>query len=158
MPQQSPLSTTVNIKPLLKDGLTLEDIKLRNERNKETETLFNQFYSLLNDNDIKGIRKFLRRNDEMHSLNIRELNDDYPIDEPKFVKQNGILTFIHHSHYHPTLDKLNNEIPYEIYNSVSIDEFQNLINEFNKLYEKVENIYDFFKQVQIFIANYFVNN
>ena len=76
MPQQSPLSTTVNIKPLLKDGLTLEDIKLRNERNKETETLFNQFYSLLNDNDIKGIRKFLRRNDEMHSLNIRELNDD----------------------------------------------------------------------------------
>ena len=72
MPQQSPLSTTVNIKPLLKDGLTLEDIKLRNERNKETETLFNPFYSLLNDNDIKGIRKFLRRNDEIHSLNTRE--------------------------------------------------------------------------------------
>ena len=144
---KSPTGSGLKIKPLLKDGLTMEDIKLRNEKTKETETLFNQFYSLLSDNDIKDIRKFLRR------------NEDYPIDEYKFVKQNGRLTFIHDSHYHPTFDKVNyeenNEIPYEqeqsslsskwneINNSGSYDEFQNLINEFNKLYEKVEKIYIF---------------
>ena len=97
--------SATKLQPLLKDGLTMEDIKLRNEKNKETETLFNQFYSLLKDIDIKGIRKFLRRNDEMHSLNTRELNEDYPIDEHKFVKRNERLAFIHDSHYHPTLDK-----------------------------------------------------
>ena len=124
----------------------MEDIKLRNEKTKETETLFHQFYSFLNDNDINGIRKFLRRNDEIHTLNTRELNEDYPIDEHKFVKRNGRLTFIHDSHYHPTLDKINNVVnnsqSYEetddINNFVSYDEFQNL-------YEKVENIYDFCK-------------
>ena len=78
----------------------MKDIKLRNEKTKETETLFHQFYSFLN--DINGIRKFLRRNDEIHTLNTRELNEDYPIDEHKFVKRNGRLTFIHDSHYHPT--------------------------------------------------------
>ena len=47
---KSPTGSGLKIKPLLKDGLTMEDIKLRNEKTKETETLFNQFYSLLNEN------------------------------------------------------------------------------------------------------------
>ena len=102
---KSTTGSGLKIQPLLKDGLTMEDIKLRNEKTKETETLFHQFYSLLNDNDIKGIRKILKRNDEIHTLNTRELNEDYPIDEHKFVKRNGRLAFIHDSHYHPTLDK-----------------------------------------------------
>ena len=146
------------LKPLLKDGLTMEDVKIRNEKKKEREELFNNFYTLLNNQDIKGIRKYLRRNDEIHVLNTRDLNEDYPINEHKFVKRNGKLTFIHDSHYHPTLDKVNNSVSYEINNCEPYDEFQNLITEFNKLSEKVENIYDFCKQVQEFIANNFVNN
>ena len=52
---------------------------------------------------------------------------------------------------------INNSVSDDINNFVSYDEFQNLITEFNKLYEKVENIYDFCKQVQVFIPNNFVN-
>ena len=138
----------------------MEDTKQRNEKPKETETLFHQFYSFLNDNDIKVIRKFLRRNDEIHTLNTCELNEDYPIDEYKFVKRNARLTIIHepgyksdkdqrsYSHYHPTLDKVNHEendgitnsASYDVNNFISYDEFQKLITGFNKLYKRVENI------------------
>ena len=62
------LTTSAYIKLLLKDGLTLDDIKTINEKMKEMETLFNQLFLLLSDNEIKGIRIFLRRNNEMRTL------------------------------------------------------------------------------------------
>ena len=91
------LTTSAYIKLLLKDGLTLDDIKTINEKMKEMETLFNQLFLLLSDNEIKGIRIFLRRNNEMRTLKPRELNKDYSIDEHKFVIRNGILRFFHDS-------------------------------------------------------------
>ena len=91
------LTTSAYIKLLLKDGLTLDDIKTINEKMKEMETLFNQLFLLLSDNEIKGIRIFLRRNNEMRTLKSRELNEDYSIDEQKFVIQNGRLRFFHDS-------------------------------------------------------------
>lgn len=91
------LTTSAYIKLLLKDGLTLDDIKTINEKMKEMETLFNQLFLLLSDNEIKGIRIFLRRNNEMRTLKSRELNEDYSIDEQKFVIRNGILRFFHDS-------------------------------------------------------------
>ena len=74
------LTTSAYIKLLLKDGLTLDDIKTINEKMKEMETRFNQLFLLLSDNEIKGIRIFLRRNNEMRTLKSRELNEDYSID------------------------------------------------------------------------------
>ena len=68
------LTTSAYIKLLLKDGLTLDDIKTINEKMKEMETLFNQLFLLLSDNEIKGIRIFLRRNNEMRTLKSCELN------------------------------------------------------------------------------------
>lgn len=91
------LTTSAYIKLLLKDGLTLDDIKTINEKMKEMETLFNQLFLLLSDNEIKGIRIFLRRNNKMRTLKFRELNKDYSIDEHKFVIRNGILRFFHDS-------------------------------------------------------------
>ena len=91
------LTTSAYIKLLLKDGLTLDDIKTINEKIKEMETLFNQLFLLLSDNEIKGIRIFLRRNNKMRTLKSRELNKDYSIDEHKFVIRNGILRFFHDS-------------------------------------------------------------
>ena len=89
------LTTSAYIKLLLKDGLTLDDIKTINEKMKEMETLFNQLFLLLSDNEIKGIRIFLRRNNEMRTLKSCELNEHYSIDEHKFVIRNGILRFFH---------------------------------------------------------------
>ena len=91
------LTTSAYIKLLLKDGLTLDDIKTINEKMKEMETLFNQLFLLLSDNEIKGIRIFLRRNNEMRTLKSCELNEDYSIDEQKFVIRNGRLRFFHDS-------------------------------------------------------------
>lgn len=91
------LTTSAYIKLLLKDGLTLDDIKTINEKMKEMETLFNQLFLLLSDNEIKGIRIFLRRNNEMRTLKSCELNEDYSIDKHKFVIRNGILRFFHDS-------------------------------------------------------------
>ena len=91
------LTTSAYINLLLKDGLTLDDIKTINEKMKEMETLFNQLFLLLSDNEIKGIRIFLRRNNEMRTLKSCELNEDYSIDEHKFVIRNGRLRFFHDS-------------------------------------------------------------
>ena len=91
------LTTSAYIKLLLKDGLTLDDIKTINEKMKEMETLFNQLFLLLSDNEIKGIRIFLRRNNEMRTLKSLELNEDYSIDEQKFVIRDDRLRFFHDS-------------------------------------------------------------
>ena len=48
----------------------------------------------------------------------RELNEDYSIDEHKFVKPNDRLTFIHDSHYHAKLDEVNNEENNDVYSLI----------------------------------------
>ena len=81
------LTTSAYIKLLRKDGLTMDDLKPRNEKKKEMESLLNHLFSWFS--DMKSIRMFLRRNNEMHRLKTRELNEGNSIDEYKLVKRNG---------------------------------------------------------------------
>ena len=76
------------------------DLEERQAQAMEQEKL-NKFYDLLNQQDIKGIRRYLKRNPELHSLDTRILNEDYPIDQHKFVKRNGVMTFIQVKDYFP---------------------------------------------------------
>ena len=64
----------------------------------------------------------MRRNDKTPTLKTHELNEDYPIDEHKFVKQNGRLTFIHVSEIHSKFDEVNNEENDDANNLISYDE------------------------------------
>ena len=44
--------------------------------------------------DIAGIRKLIRRNPEMNNMNCRELNEDFIINNHRFVKRNGQISLI----------------------------------------------------------------
>ena len=102
----------------LKDGLTIEDVIAENKIKEDTQNIINEFYELLRNEDIRGIRKMLRRNELLNDLNTRELNEDFPINEYKFVKRNGKLTFIHDFNYHPkeSVVDYNNSINENMYN------------------------------------------
>ena len=185
------------LEPILKDGRTIEEVRAENKRKEETQNIINEFYKLLRNEDIRGIRKMLRRNNVLNDLNTRELNEDFPINEYKFVKRNGKLTFIHDFNYHPgssTTEHYENRddsSPISNINGLNLLampltstktgrnsltstnpgrnsltsltslaslkpgdmplDFE-LINEFEILKERVNNIYDFCKQVEEYIA------
>lgn len=82
-------------KPLLKDGLVYEDILARNEAERKNENKINEFKNLCRCQNIREIRKYIKRNDIINSLNTRELNEDFPINKYRFVKRNGFLHLIH---------------------------------------------------------------
>ena len=44
--------------------------------------------------DVAGIRKLIRRNPEMNNMNCRELNEDFIINNHRFVKRNGQISLI----------------------------------------------------------------
>lgn len=77
--------------PILKDGIKFEDITAENKIKEDTQTIINKYYKLLRDKDMKDISKMLRRNKLSNNLNTRKLNEDFPIDQYKFVKCNGKL-------------------------------------------------------------------
>ena len=140
----------MHFEPILKDGRTIEEVRAENKKKENTQNIINEFHKLLRNEDIRGIRKMLRRNEVLNDLNTRELNEDFPIDQYKFVKRNGKLTFIHDFNYHPVVDNeindninLKNEI-----NKASVNKV-----EFEKLKIKVDNIYEFCHQVQEYIIN-----
>ena len=80
---------------ILKDGLVLEDIMKENEAKRNHESKINEFKNLCKCQNIREIRKYIKRNDIINSLNTRELNEDFPINEHRFVKRNGLLNPIH---------------------------------------------------------------
>ena len=81
--------------PLLKDGLVYEDIMAENEAKRNNESKINEFKNLCKGQNIREIRKYIKRNDIINSLNTRELNEDFPINHHRFVKRNGLLNLIH---------------------------------------------------------------
>ena len=136
--------------PILKDGRTIEEVRAENKKKENTQNIINEFHKLLRNEDIRGIRKMLRRNELLNDLNTRELNEDFPIDQYKFVKRNGKLTFIHDFNYHPVVD---NEINDNIDLKNEINKVSDSKAEFEKLKIKVDNIYEFCHQVQEYIIN-----
>ena len=81
--------------PILKDRLVLEDIMVENETKHKNESKINEFKNLCKTQNIREIRKYIKRNDIINSLNILALNEDFPINEHRFVKRNGLLNLIH---------------------------------------------------------------
>ena len=61
--------------------------------------------------DIEGIRKLIKRNPQLNNCYTRELNEDFPMKQYRFVKRNGRLIIVHdnerNSNYEP---EENNEI------------------------------------------------
>ena len=82
----------------------------------------------------------LRRNNEIHTLNTCKLNEDFTIDEHKFVNQNGRL-FLWSKKKN---DAANNHVSYA--------ELQNWNSENKKIKRNVKNRNNYYKQIQIFIA------
>lgn len=58
------------------------------------QDLKQQLKELLDENDYKGVRKLLRRNDNCNNLKSRELNEDLNVGSHRFVMRNGRMTFI----------------------------------------------------------------
>ena len=79
-------------------------IKENQNRHRKVETdiyttdslqdLKQQLKELLDENDYKGVRKLLRRNDNCNNLKSRELNEDLNVGSHRFVMRNGRMTFI----------------------------------------------------------------
>ena len=81
--------------PMLKDGLVLEDIMVEKETKRKNESKRYEFKNLCKTQNIREIRKYIKRNDIINSLNTREINEDFPINEHRFVKRNDLLNLIH---------------------------------------------------------------
>ena len=155
--------------PLLKDGLVYEDILAENEAKRNNESKINKFKNLCKNQNIREIRKYIKRNDIINSLNTRELNEDFPINEHRFVKRNGLLNLIHDpnistSKAYPTDEvhehEQNEFEPSETSNIapvVSFDQTEEQIS-IKALNEKVNKIYDFCIQVQNFLIAALGNN
>ena len=155
----------MHFEPILKDGRTIEEVRAENKKKENTQNIINEFHKLLRNEDIRGIRKMLRRNELLNDLNTRELNEDFPIDQYKFVKRNGKLIFIHDFNYHPVVDNerndninLKNGFNITSDNKASVNKVEfDMVSvskaEFEKLKIKVDNIYEFCHQVQEYIIN-----
>ena len=55
--------------PILKDGLVLEDIMVENETKRKNKSKINEFKNLCKTQNIREIRKYIKRNDIINSLN-----------------------------------------------------------------------------------------
>ena len=151
--------------PILKDGLVLEDIMVENETKRKNESKINEFKNLCRSaakaapadatQNIREIRKYIKRNDIINSLNTRELNEDFPINEHRFVKRNGLLHLIHDAN----ISSSNNEIVNgDIDNATQVRTFDQTDEQISleALNEKANKLYDFCTQVQDFLIHFLV--
>ena len=100
------------------------------------------------------IRKYIKRNDIINSLNTREQNEDFPINEHRFVKRNGLLNLIHDAN----ITTSNNEIiNSDIANATQVRTFNQTDEQISlkALNERVNKLYDFCTQVQEFLIQQF---
>lgn len=82
---------------------------LNNPVHEESTNIQQQLKQFIENSDYAGVRKLLRRNQQqLNTLNTRDLNDDFPLDDHKFVKRNGKLTFITTTTSSPKERKHNN--------------------------------------------------
>ena len=149
--------------PILKDGLVLEDIMVENETKRKNESKINEFKNLCRSvakdapadatQNIREIRKYIKRNDIINSLNTRELNEDFPINEHRFVKRNGLLNLIHDANISTSSNEIvNGDIATQ--RALSFDQTDEQIS-LEALNEKVNKLYDFCAQVQDFLIQQF---
>ena len=156
--------------PLLKDGFVLEDIMIENEAKRNHESKINEFKNLCKSQNIREIRKYIKRNDIINSLNTRELNEDFPINEHRFVKRNGLLNLIHDPNIStPKAYVTEAPISYEVHEqneptepsnnaqAVTLNESEETLS-LEALNEKVNKIYDFCIEVQNFLIAVYNNN
>ena len=162
--------------PILKDGLVLEDIMKENETKRKNENKINEFKNLCKCQNIREIRKYIKRNDIINSLNTRELNEDFPINEHRFVKRNGLLNLIHDPNISTSKATANGYEVHEheqnefepsdalrvasegktsnIAQAVTLHRTEEQPN-LEALNEKVNKLYDFCMQVQNFLIQQF---
>ena len=157
--------------PMLKDGLVLKDIMKENEVNRKNESKINEFKNLCKGaakaapaaacQNIREIRKYIKRNDIINSLNTRELNEDFPINEHRFVKRNGLLNLIHDPNISTHIKPEQNDFdPSDTLRAASegdtpkVTQTEEQIS-IEALNEKVNTLYDFCKQVQNFLIQQF---
>lgn len=147
--------------PILKDGLVLEDIMVENETKRKNESKINEFKNLCKTQNIREIRKYIKRNDIINSLNTRELNEDFPINEHRFVKRNGLLNLIHDANISTSSNEIVNgdiaaaQLPIRrTQRTLSFDQTDEQIS-LEALNEKVNKLYDFCAQVQDFLIQQF---
>lgn len=147
--------------PILKDGLVLEDIMVENETKRKNESKINEFKNLCKTQNIREIRKYIKRNDIINSLNTRELNEDFPINEHRFVKRNGLLNLIHDANISTSSNEIVNgdiaaaQMPIRrTQRALSFDQTDEQIS-LEALNEKVNKLYDFCAQVQDFLIQQF---
>ena len=57
-----------------------------NEVKRKNESKINEFKNFCKCQDIREIRKYLKRNDIINLLNTRAINEDCPMNEDKFVQ------------------------------------------------------------------------
>jgi len=60
----------------------------------ERSELLDTLKMLVENNDVQGIRKLIRREPEMNELSARELNEDFIINKHRFIKRHGNLSLI----------------------------------------------------------------
>ena len=82
--------------------------------------------------DIEGIRKLIKRNPQLNNCYTRELNEDFPMKQYRFVKRNGRLIIVHdnerNSNYQPEHEE-NNEINEIINKDKEVNEITNEVKE-----------------------------
>ena len=57
--------------------------------------------------DLKSLRRLIKRNPEINEMDVRILNEDYPMKQYRFVKRNGLINVVHDLKRNPTLDSTN---------------------------------------------------
>ena len=127
---------------------------VENETKRKNESKINEFKNLCKTQNIREIRKYIKRNDIINSLNTRELNEDFPINEHRFVKRNGLLNLIHDAN----ITTSNNEIINgDIANATQVRTFNQTDEQISlkALNERVNKLYDFCTQVQEFLIQQF---
>ena len=127
---------------------------LNNPVHEESTNIQQQLKQFIENSDYAGVRKLLRRNQQqLNTLNTRDLNDDFPLDDHKFVKRNGKLTFITTTTSSPKERKHNN-------NYGSVNEFKQYAelmikqHEYERKYEEMRNLINLHNDVINVIVNY----
>ena len=108
--------------------------------------------------DLKSLRRLIKRNPEINEMDVRILNEDYPMKQYRFVKRNGLINVVHDLKRNPTLDssnEFNTNCEMQNFHPVMFNE--NMINEPDNNYQlldsKIEQLTNKLNELIDFINN-----
>ena len=108
--------------------------------------------------DLKSLRRLIKRNPEINEMDVRILNEDYPMKQYRFVKRNGLINVVHDLKRNPTLDssnEFNTNCEMQNFHPVMFNE--NIINEPDNNYQlldsKIEQLTNKLNELIDFINN-----